>query len=123
VSLTAEQFVGHYVESIRGGGLPAFRMKYRGANLLLLDDLHFMGGKVASLDELLYTIDRLMAAGVQVVFASSAEPGTIPQLGTELLSRLRAGLVCEIRSADYVTRLEFARRRAAALHLPLQQEQ
>ncbi len=122
VSLTAEQFVGHYVESIRGGGLPAFRMKYRGAALLLVDDLHFMGGKVASLDELLYTVDRLTAAGGQVVFASALEPGAIPQLGTELLSRLRAGLVCEMRSADYAVRLEFGRRRAAEMRLGLVEE-
>jgi chromosomal replication initiator protein len=122
VSLTAEQFVGHYVDSIRGGGLPAFRMKYRGASLLLIDDLHFMGGKVASLDELLYTVDRLTAAGGQVVFASAREPGSISQLGSELLSRLRAGLVCEMRSADYAVRLEFTRRRAADMELSLEQQ-
>lgn len=122
VSLTAEQFVGHYVESIRGGGLPAFRMKYRGATLLIIDDLHFMGGKVASLDELLYTVDRLTAAGGQVVFASAVEPGAIPQLGTELLSRLRAGLVCEMRCADFAVRMEFARRRATEMGLPLEED-
>lgn len=122
VALTAEQFVGHFVESIRGGGLPAFRMKYRGAGLLLLDDLHFMGGKVASLDELLNTVDRLTSAGGQVVFASAVEPGEVPQLGTELLSRLRAGLVCELRGADYAMRLQFARQRATQMGLELQQE-
>src|SRR5690606_29920426 len=99
LSLTAEQFLGHYVEALRGGGLPAFRMKYRGANLLLIDDVHFMGGKKATLEELHHTIDRVTAAGGQVVLTSLLEPGQIDRLGDELLSRLRAGLVCETRPA------------------------
>ncbi|MCO6047253.1 DnaA/Hda family protein [Aeoliella sp. ICT_H6.2] len=115
--LSAEQFVGTYVEALRGSGLPSFRQKYRGADLLLIDDLHFMAGKRATLEELQHTIDRITAAGGRVVLASCHEPGTIDNLGPELLSRLRAGLVCEVAAADYATRLEIARRRCRRLGL------
>lgn len=117
--LSAEQFVGTYVEALRGGGLPSFRQKYRGADLLLVDDLHFMSGKRATLEELQHTIDRITAMGGRVVLASCQEPGDIDNLGPELLSRLRAGLVCEVSSADYATRLEIARRRTNRLRLAI----
>ncbi|QDU56418.1 DnaA ATPase domain-containing protein [Aeoliella mucimassa] len=121
LSLTAEQFVGTYVEALRGSGLPSFRQKCRGANLLLIDDLHFMAGKRATLEELQHTIDSVTAAGGQVVIASCQEPGNIAKLGDELLSRLRAGLVCEVTAADYTTRLEIARRRCHAIGLPIEE--
>lgn len=119
LSLTSEQFVGSYVQALRGGGLPSFRQKYRGADLLIVDDLHFMAGKRATLEELQHTIDRVQARGGQVVVASCHEPGKIANLSEELLSRLRAGLVCEVTTADYATRLEIARRRCAGLALPI----
>lgn len=121
LSLTSEQFVGSYVEALRGSGLPSFRQKYRGADLLVLDDLHFMAGKRASLEELQHTFDRITAAGGKIVIASCQEPGRIANLSEELLSRLRAGLVCDIATADYATRLEIARRRCHALGLPIDQ--
>ena len=120
LSLTAEQFVGTYVEALRGSGLPSFRQKYRGADVLLLDDLHFMGGKRASLEELQHTIDRIQAAGGQVVMASCREPGQIANLSEEMLSRLRSGLVCEVAPADYATRLEIARRHCHHHGLPVE---
>ncbi len=119
LSLTAEQFVGTYVAALRGGGLPNFRQKYRGADLLVIDDLHFMAGKRATLEELQHTFDRVSAAGGQVVVASCREPGQIANLSEEMLSRLRAGLVCEVTTADYTTRLEVARRRCHEYRLPI----
>jgi len=120
LSISAEQFVGTYVQALRGGGLPSFRQKYRGADMLILDDLHFMAGKRASLEELQHTIDRVNAAGGQVVVASCHEPGNIANLSEELLSRLRAGLTCEVTTADYATRLEIARRQCHELGLPIE---
>ncbi len=121
LSITSEQFVGHYVAAYRGGGLPSFRQKYRGANLLLLDDLHFMAKKRATLEELHHTIDRITTAGGQVVIASCGEPAQIEHLSEELLSRLRAGLQCEMASADFATRLEMARRRCDDADLPIEE--
>ena len=122
LSLTSEQFVGHYVAAYRGGGLPSFRQKYRGADLLLLDDLHFMAGKRATLEELHHTIDRITAAGGQVVLTCSGDPSQIANLSEELVSRLRAGLQCDMASADFATRLAIAKRRCQEANLAIEEE-
>ena len=61
VYLSAEQFTSHFLEALRGSGLPSFRRKYRGVGLLILDDLQFFVGKRATQIELLHTVDTLLA--------------------------------------------------------------
>ena len=63
VYLSAEQFTTYFLEALHGSGLPNFRRKYRGVELLIVDDLHFFAGKRATLIELLHTIDTLGAKG------------------------------------------------------------
>ncbi len=117
LSLTSEQFVATYVEALRGGGLPSFRQKVRGANLLLIDDLHFMTGKRATLEELQHTIDHVHSVGGQIVFASCQQPSDIPNLPDEMLSRLRAGLTCEVAPADHAMRFQIASRKCQEYEL------
>ena len=105
IYLSAEQFTSEFLQALRGGGLPSFRSKYRGLDLLAIDDLHFFCGKRATLVELLYTIDALIRKRRQVVFAADRAPGELRALGGELLSRLEAGMACRIEPADYETRL------------------
>ncbi len=105
VYLSAEQFTSEFLQALRGGGLPSFRAKYRGLDLLAVDDLHFFCGKRATLVELLYTIDALLRRRRQVVFAADRAPNDLRALGGELLSRLEAGMACRIEPADYQTRL------------------
>lgn len=105
VYLSAEQFTSEFLQALRVGGLPSFRAKYRGLDLLAIDDLHFFAGKRATLVELLYTIDTLIRRRRQVVFAADRAPNDLRALGGELLSRLEAGMACRIEPADYPTRL------------------
>jgi chromosomal replication initiator protein len=108
--LTAEQFTTGFVEALRGSGLPSFRQKCRGADLLAIDDLQFFPGKRRTLEELLYTLDTLMADGRQIVVASDRRLSELRMLGPELVSRLSGGLTCEMSSPEFVTRKEIARR-------------
>jgi chromosomal replication initiator protein len=111
--LTAEQFTTSFVEAIRGSGLPSFRQKCRGADLLLVDDLQFFAGKRATLEELQHTIDALLADGRQLVLAGDrglADLAGRGGLGPELVSRLSGGLVCEIQPPEFATRLGILRR-------------
>lgn len=105
VYLSAEQFTSYYVEAVRGSGLPSFRRKYRGVGVLLIDDLQFFRGKRSTLVELLYTVDTLMRAGRQVVFAADRAPGELAELGPELITRLESGMVCRIDPPGCSTRL------------------
>jgi chromosomal replication initiator protein len=117
IYLSAEQFTTNFVEALRGSGLPSFRQKCRGADLLLVDDLQFFAGKRASLDELLHTLDTMAAEGRRVVLASDRGLAELRALGNELVSRLAGGLACEIQPPDYETRLGIVRRLSQELRI------
>ncbi|WP_425619484.1 DnaA/Hda family protein [Anatilimnocola sp. NA78] len=105
IYLSAEQFTTQFVEALRGSGLPSFRRKYRDVELLLIDDLQFFIGKQSTLVELQHTVDTLLRAGRQVVFAADRSLGELKNLGSELVNRISGGLICAIDAADTQTRL------------------
>jgi chromosomal replication initiator protein len=117
VYLTAEQFTTNFVEAIRGSGLPSFRQKCRGSQLLLIDDLQFFAGKLRTLEELQHTVDTLLADGRQLVLASDRSPAELRALGPELASRLAGGLACEIEPPEFATRRGILRRLADEIGL------
>ena len=122
VYLTAEQFTSQFLEALNGQGLPSFRRKVRGVELLLIDDVQFFAGKKATQAELLYTIDTLLQDGRQVVLTADRPPAQLDRLSRELVARLSGGLVCPIEPPDFATRLgivgEFCRR----FKIPLPEE-
>ncbi len=96
VFMTAEQFTSHFLGALHGGGLPNFRRKYRGVDLLVLDGLHFLSGKRATAAELLHTVDSLLADGRQLVVSLDRSLDALADLAPELIARLQGGLVCEL---------------------------
>jgi chromosomal replication initiator protein len=122
IYLTAEQFTCGFVEAVQGKGLPSFRHRCRDADLLLLDDAHFFAGKRATLEELLYTVDALSSGGKRFVLASDRPLGQLHALGAEVISRLSAGVICEISPPDFAMRVEIARRLARKMRMPLTDE-
>lgn len=107
VYLTAEQFTTGFLEALRGSGLPSFRQKYRGVELLAIDDLQFFCGKNARYTqlELLYTIDAFLRERRQIVFAADRLPAELSELGHDMCTRLEGGMVCRIEAPEYETRL------------------
>ncbi len=120
VYLTAEQFTSLFLDALNSSGLPNFRHKYRGVDLLLIDDLQFFSGKRATLNELLHTIDTLRRAGRQLVFAADRPPASLTGLGKELITRLTEGLVCRVDGPDQDVRQKIVAQRSAdlGLHMP-----
>lgn len=104
ILLTAEQFTTGFVTAVHTRGLPRFRNKHRGVDLLLLDDLQFFIGKQKTLEELQHTFDTLLAAGAQIVVASDRSPAELHDLGGEIASRLGAGVSIGLQPADGATR-------------------
>ncbi len=98
VHLSAEQFTSHFLEALHGRGLPSFRAKHRDVDLLVIDDIHFLAGKRATLVEFQHTLDQLLRAGRQIVVSANRPPGELTELGGEIIARLSQGLVC---SMDY----------------------
>ncbi len=118
VFLTAEQFTSLFVNSLRGGsGLPMFRRKYRDLDLLAIDDVQFLAGKRATLNEFQYTIDNLTRIGKQVVVSSDRPPLELDSLGGDLCARLTAGLTCPLRYPGFDSRLKIVRQMCAERNL------
>ncbi len=115
VYLSAEQFTSSFLEALRGTGLPSFRRKYRGLDLLAIDDVQFFANKKATLGELLHTVDSLLRAGRQLVFAADRPPAQLKMLGPELLARISGGMCCRMDPAEYATRLGIVRQFAVRL--------
>lgn len=104
VFLSAEQFTTAFLQSLHGGGLPGFRRTCRSADALVIDDLQFFVGKKATLLELQQTLDALLRQGRQVIFACDRELDALSDLGVDLLTRLRGGMVARILPPDYDVR-------------------
>jgi len=119
VYLSAEQFTTYFLEALHGSGLPNFRRKYRGVELLIIDGLQFFAGKRATLNELLHTTDTLLREGRQLVFAADRAATDLHEMSDELVARLSAGMACSIDPPDYPTRLGILRQLAQVRGLAL----
>lgn len=117
--LTAEQFLISFVDAVRGGGLPNFRHKHRGVDLLLLDNVHELAGKERTVEEFLHTVDSLLDAGGRVVVTSDRSPNDLRGLGPELSSRLVGGVVAEVETPDVPMRARLIQHQAGSLGLSL----
>lgn len=99
--LTAEQFTNQFVASLRDNrGLPMFRRKFRDLDLLAIDDIQFLFGKNATLNEFQFTLDHLVRQGKQVIVSADRPPMELDTLGSDLLNRLASGLMCPLLFPD-----------------------
>ena len=121
--ITAEDFVNEMVYSIKNGNIDDFKNKYRtDCDVLLLEEVHFLGGKPAIQIELGHTLDTLIDSGKKVIFTSSIFPKDIPKLNKDLLSRLSSGVISQIHRPDYDTRVEIISRKAMEKGIRLSDE-
>lgn len=122
VYLTAEQFTTGFLDALRGSGLPNFRRKYRGVDLLIIDDIQFFAGKRATLVELLHTMNTLVDEGRQLVLAADRPPQELPELGPDVVQRLTGGMLCRLDRPDYEARLAIVERLASQYNVSLPEE-
>ncbi len=97
---TAEAFTNEFVGAIKANRLDAFRKAYRRVDLLCIDDVHFLGGKDATQNELLHTLDAVGLDGARIAMASDEHPSEIKRLSDRLVSRFMAGIVVKIDTPD-----------------------
>jgi chromosomal replication initiator protein len=118
---SAERFMVEFVQALKQGEMMEFKSRLRGFDLLLVDDIQFIIGKASAQEELLYTIDALLAEGKRLVFAADRAPQALDGVEPRLLSRLSMGLVADIQPADIELRrqiLESKLTRFAPLQVP-----
>jgi chromosomal replication initiator protein len=105
VYLTAERFLSRFIRALLDRQAGAFKDELRSADLLLIDDVHFIGGKQSSQEELFHTLAALMEDGRRVVFSADRPPSALTELDARLRSHLSSGLVCGIEPADHALRV------------------
>jgi chromosomal replication initiator protein len=113
--LTAEKFLTTFVRAVQDRHTAAFKEELRTADLLLIDDVHFVAGKQSTQEELFHTLAALMEEGRRVVVSTDRPPPQITELDPRLRSHLSAGLVCGIEPADKDLRVAILERKLAIL--------
>jgi len=111
IYLTAERFLTSFVRAMMDRTGPAFKEELRTADLLLIDDVHFIAGKQSSQEELFHTLTALTQDGRRVVFTADRAPGDLAEMDARLRSHLQSGLVCGIEPADRMLRLGILERK------------
>lgn len=97
---TGEAFTNAFVTAIRTRTIETFQKKYRGLDLLCVDDIHLMAGKQATQHELLQIFNTLSLGGARIILASDAHPREIARLDRSLASRFASGLVVHVEDPD-----------------------
>ncbi len=110
--LTSEKFVGGFVSALQRGAIDEFKKSCRSLDLLLIDDIHFLAGKGASLEEFFYTFNALLETKGQIILTSDRYPKEIPDLDEQLKSRFSWGLAVELEPPDLETRVGILRKKA-----------
>ncbi|MDB5358266.1 MAG: Chromosomal replication initiator protein DnaA [Phycisphaerales bacterium] len=120
--LTGEEFTNEFLNALRANKVDGFRRKMRDLDLLVIDDVHFLGGKKATQEEFLHTFNAIEAMGKQVVMASDNHPKLIEEFGESLVNRFVSGMVVRIDPANYATRCQILRTLADRASLELGEE-
>lgn len=104
VYVTTEQFVQEFLDAIRYKKNTDFAGRYRGADVLIIDDVQFIAGKEKTQEEFFHTFNALHQANKQIIISSDVRPKDIPTLTDRLRSRFEWGMAIDMQAPDFETR-------------------
>ena len=105
VYVTAENFTNEFIEALRQRRMSAFKNKYRGVDVLLIDDIHFFQGKDQVQEELFNTFNALHEVNKQIVFTCDRHPSELKNLTERMKSRFMSGLQADLKIPDFEARM------------------
>lgn len=115
VLITAEAFANYFTQALRDHSLPSFRQRFRGVDVLIVDNVEFFESKRVFQEEFLHTFADLVDHGRSVVLSGTRHPRLLTKLSDELVSRFQSGLVCRLEAPDLPTRLKIVEVKASRM--------
>jgi chromosomal replication initiator protein len=109
---TVEAFTNEFVSALHRKAIDAFKSRFRGNDVLLIDDVQFLATKARTEEEFFHTFNALYDMGAQLVLTSDRPPRDLDALEDRLRDRFASGLVCEVKPPDLATRMTILAKRA-----------
>lgn len=120
--LTLEKFATDFINSLQNNKANSFKEKYRKYDILIIDDIQFIGKMEKIQEELFHTFNTFYENNKQIIFSSDKHPNYIPELADRLKSRFAAGMIVDISEPEYESRLAILKVKLKELNLDLDQE-
>jgi len=117
--ISSESFTNDFINAIANRTTDKFRRKYRNADALLIDDIHFLSGQVRTQDQFFHTFNVLWDSHKQIILSSDRPPNDIPDIEERLISRFEWGLVVDLQAPDRETRIAILRKEAEMVDIPV----
>ena len=110
--LSCDSFINQFIQAVQHGDMNQFRYRYRHADVLVIDDIHFLRGHDRTQEEFFHTFNTLYQSNKQIILSADAPPSEIPELEERLVSRFNWGLVARIERPCYETRMAILQKKA-----------
>lgn len=119
---TSEKFTNNYIQAVKSGRAKEFKNLYRNVDLLLVDDVQFMGGKDGTQEEFFHTFNELQQNDKQIILTSDRPPKSIPAIESRLISRFESGMVADVGKPDLETKIAILERKSVERGCPLDKD-
>ena len=119
VYLSAEKFMYKFVRALRYKDTTAFKEQFRSVDVLMVDDVQFMGGKDSTQEEFFYTFNSLIDEGRQIIISADKSPADLEGIETRLKSRLSSGLIADIHQTDFDLRMKIIANKSKQMGIEL----